>query len=108
MRVVTAKAKDRMDVFGLLRREASEADLDYRREEIHWHLHRPQLRRGAGRSWTLRIVESDDLREVGVVQGVRTGRHLLRPFDVLVTACSGVLGVDARVSKSSVAIASCP
>ena len=48
----------------------------------------------------LRIVESSDLREdgwlrldglreVGVVQGVRTERHLLRPFDVLVTARSG-------------------
>ena len=48
----------------------------------------------------LRIVESshlrDDgwldlngLREVGVVQGVRTERYLLRPFDVLVTARSG-------------------
>ena len=59
--------------------------------------------RGAGvRSgeWMLRLVESGDvsedgwlnlegLREVGVVQGVRTERHLLRPFDVLVTARSG-------------------
>ncbi len=59
--------------------------------------------RGAGTragDWKLRIVESsdlrddgwldlDDLREVGVVQGVRTERHLLRPFDVLVTARSG-------------------
>ncbi len=48
----------------------------------------------------LRLVESGDLsddgwlkpdglREVGVVQGVRTERHLLRPYDVLVTARSG-------------------
>ena len=48
----------------------------------------------------LRLVESGDvsedgwlkldgLREVGVIQGVRTERHLLRPFDVLVTARSG-------------------
>ena len=50
--------------------------------------------------WMLRLVESGDvnengwltldgLREVGVVQGVRTERHLLRPYDVLVTARSG-------------------
>ena len=59
--------------------------------------------RGAGArpgEWMLRIVESGDvrgdgwldmsaLREVGVVQGVRTERHLLRPFDVLVTARAG-------------------
>lgn len=84
-------AKDRMDVFELLREEASEADLDFRREELRRPLHRPRLRRGAGAregDWTLRIVESDDLREVGVVQSVRTERHLLRPFDVLVTALS--------------------
>ena len=48
----------------------------------------------------LRIVESGDvrddgwleldgLREVGVVQSARTERHLLRPFDVLVTARAG-------------------
>ena len=54
--------------------------------------------------WRLRIVESSDLRddgwldieglrEVGVVQGVRTERHLLRPFDVLVTARSGSVQV---------------
>ena len=59
--------------------------------------------RGAGArpgEWMLRIVESGDvrgdgwldmsaLREVGVVQGVRTERHLLRPFDLLVTARAG-------------------
>ena len=59
--------------------------------------------RGAGArrgEWMLRIVESGDVRddgwlsleglqEVGVVQGVRTERRLLRPFDVLVTARSG-------------------
>ena len=56
--------------------------------------------RGAGArsgGWLLRIVESGDVRdngwleldglkEVGVVQNTRTERHLLRPFDVLVTA----------------------
>ena len=47
--------------------------------------------------WMLRIVESgdvrddgwldlDDLNELGLVHGVRTERHLLRPFDLLVTA----------------------
>ena len=63
--------------------------------------------RGAGArrgEWMLRLVESSDLRddgwldldglrEVGVVQGVRTERHLLRPFDVLVTARSGSVHV---------------
>ncbi len=63
--------------------------------------------RGAGAragDWQLRIVESSDLhddgwldidglREVGVVQGVRTERHLLHPFDVLVTARSGSVQV---------------
>ena len=50
--------------------------------------------------WTLRIVESGDIREDGwlelgdlqeieVVRSVRTERHLLRPFDVLVTARAG-------------------
>ena len=63
--------------------------------------------RGAGArrgSWTLRFVQSNDLiddgwlhldglQEVGVVQGVRTERHLLRPYDVLVTARSGTIHV---------------
>ena len=63
--------------------------------------------RGAGArpgDWMLRIVESGDvrgdgwldlsgLREVGLVQGVRTERHLLRPFDVLVTARAGSVQV---------------
>ena len=63
--------------------------------------------RGAGArrgDWMLRIVESSDLRygglldldglqEIGVVQGARTERHLLRPFDVLVTARSGSVQV---------------
>ena len=63
--------------------------------------------RGAGArrgDWMLGIVESSDLhddgwldlhglREVGVVQGARTERHLLRPFDVLVTARSGSVQV---------------
>ena len=63
--------------------------------------------RGAGTragDWKLRIVESSDLhddgwldidglREIGVAQGVRTERHLLRPFDVLVTARSGSVQV---------------
>ena len=50
--------------------------------------------------WMLRIVESSDvrddgwlgidgLREVGLVHSVRTERHLLRPFDLLVTARTG-------------------
>ena len=54
--------------------------------------------------WMLRIVESsnvrDDgwldvegLREVGLVHGVRTERHLLRPFDLLVTARTGSVQV---------------
>ena len=56
--------------------------------------------RGAGvrqGPWHLRIVESGDvredgwlvlrdLREISVEPNARTGRHLLRPFDVLVTA----------------------
>ena len=56
--------------------------------------------RGAGAhpgDWMLSVVESrdigercwldlDDLREVGVVQSERIERHLLRPYDVLVTA----------------------
>ena len=58
--------------------------------------------RGAGArrgEWSVRIVESGDvrngwldlagLREIEVVQNVRTERHLLRPFDVLVTARAG-------------------
>ena len=63
--------------------------------------------RGAGAragDWKLRVVESSDLhddgwldtgglREIGVAQGVRTERHLLRPFDVLVTARSGSVHV---------------
>ena len=63
--------------------------------------------RGAGArrgEWVLRVVESGDLRdsgwldleglqEIGVVRGVRTERHLLRPFDVLVTARSGAVQV---------------
>ena len=36
-------------------------------------------------------LKSDGLREVGVVQNPRTERHLLRPFDVLVTARAGSL-----------------
>ena len=35
----------------------------------------------------------DGLQEIGVVQGVRTERHLLRPYDVLVTARSGTIHV---------------
>ena len=63
--------------------------------------------RGAGArpgSWMLQIVQSNDLdddgwlridglQEIGVVQGVRTERHLLRPYDVLVTARSGTIHV---------------
>ena len=81
----------------------------------------------------MRIVESSDshddgwldiegLREVSVVQGVRTERHLLRPFDVLVTARSGfvqvalvppnvsrtVAGIDHRTAPSCLASKMCP
>ena len=59
--------------------------------------------RGAGAregNWILKIaeggdiseegwLESENLKEVGVVQSLRTERHLLRPFDVLVTARTG-------------------
>ena len=59
--------------------------------------------RGAGAregNWILKIAEGgdidgegwleiEDLKEVGVVQSLRTERHLLRPFDVLVTARTG-------------------
>ena len=59
--------------------------------------------RGAGArlgEWKLRIVESGDVRdnglldleglgEIEVAPSVRTERHLLRPFDVLVTARTG-------------------
>ena len=63
--------------------------------------------------WRLRMVESrdvsddrlrlDGLREVGVVRSVRTERHLLRPFDVLVTARAGrpeAALVPPRVSRT--------
>ena len=73
--------------------------------------------RGAGArrgGWMLRLVESRDLRddgwldlnglrEIGVVHGVRAERHLLRPFDVLVTARSGSVQValaPADVSRT--------
>lgn len=72
--------------------------------------------RGAGAQagdWRLRMVESrdvsddrlrlDGLREVGVVRSVRTERHLLRPFDVLVTARAGrpeAALVPPRVSRT--------
>ena len=63
--------------------------------------------RGAGSrhgDWMLKIVESGDLyddgwletdglRHVGVVRSSRIERHLLRPFDVLVTARAGTLQV---------------
>ena len=59
------------------------------------------VRRG---QWMLRIVESSDvrddgwldvdgLREVGLIHGVRAERHLLRPFDLLVTARTGSVQV---------------
>ena len=73
----------------------------------HVHQGLAQAGRGAGShlgEWMLRIVESGDLREdgwlepnglreVGVVRNARTERHLLRPFDVLVTARAGTLQV---------------
>ena len=63
--------------------------------------------RGAGArpgNWRLRMVESGDIREdgwldlsdlrvVGVVQSLRTERHLLRPYDVLVTARAGSIQI---------------
>lgn len=48
-------------------------------------------------------IEFDNLREVGVVQNARTERHLLRPFDVLVTARAGATQsalVPAAVSRT--------
>ena len=58
--------------------------------------------RGAGAregGWMLRVAEAGDiedgrlevagLKEIGFVQNPHTERHLLRPFDVLVTARSG-------------------
>lgn len=73
--------------------------------------------RGAGArggSWMLRVVESSDLtdngwlrldglQEIGVVQSVRTERHLLKPYDVLVTARSRTVHValmPPNVSKT--------
>ena len=63
--------------------------------------------RGAGAragNWRLHMVESGDIREdgwldltglleIGVIQSVRTERHLLRPYDVLVTARAGSIQV---------------
>ena len=48
-------------------------------------------------------LEIEDLKEVGVVQNLRTERHLLRPFDVLVTARTGrtqVALVPPHVSRT--------
>ena len=53
----------------------------------------------AGEGW----LEIEDLKEVGVVQSLRTERHLLRPFDVLVTARTGrtqVALVPPHVSRT--------
>ena len=52
-----------------------------------------------GEGW----LEIEDLNEVGVVQSLRTERHLLRPFDVLVTARTGrtqVALVPPNVSRT--------
>ena len=73
--------------------------------------------RGAGArpgDWELSIVESRDisddgwldlegLREIEVARGARTERHLLRPYDVLVTARGGatrVVLVPPSVSRT--------
>ena len=73
--------------------------------------------RGAGArpgNWQLHMVESGDirqdgwldlngLREVGVVQSFRTEKHLLKPYDVLVTARGGsiqVVLVPPKVSRT--------
>lgn len=48
-------------------------------------------------------IEFDGLREIGVVQNTRTERHLLRPFDVLITArseSSQAALVPAAVSRT--------
>ena len=64
--------------------------------------------------WMLRIVESGDVRddgwldldglnELGLVHGVRAERHLLRPFDLLVTARTAstqVVLVPPEVSRT--------
>ena len=68
--------------------------------------------------WTLRIVESGDVREDGwlgleglqeieVAQNIRTERHLLRPFDVLVTARAGsaqIALVPPEVSRTAAGV----
>ena len=77
------------------------------RDMAHLYQGLARAGRGAGArhgDWMLRIVESsnlhddgwlklDGLQEIGVREGVRTERHLLRPFDVLVTARSGSIQV---------------
>jgi hypothetical protein len=69
----------------------------------------------------LRIVESgdvrddgwldlDDLNELGLVHGVRTERHLLRPFDLLVTARTAsiqVALVPPEVSRTVAGVTFC-
>ena len=73
--------------------------------------HGAGTRRG---DWSLRVAESGDvngnvwlplegLREVGVAWNHRSERHLLRPFDVLVTARSGSIQaalVPPQVSRT--------
>ncbi len=68
--------------------------------------------------WTLRIVESGDVREDGwlgleglqeieIAQNIRTERHLLRPFDVLVTARAGsaqIALVPPEVSRTAAGV----
>ena len=77
--------------------------------------------RGAGAragDWSLRVAESGDigngcwlelhgLRETGVLRSARTERHLLRPYDVLVTARAGTIQtamVPQDVSRTAAGI----
>ena len=85
--------------------------------------------RGAGArrgDWELRVVDSGDLpadgwletdglREMGFVRSSRTERHLLRPFDVLVTSRAGSVrvalvppGVSRTVASATLLVARSP
>ncbi|MCY4475765.1 MAG: hypothetical protein OXC83_10085 [Chloroflexi bacterium] len=75
--------------------------------------------RGAGSrqgDWQLKIVESNDVRddkidmdglgEIEVAQNQRTERHLIRPYDVLVTARAGNANIGLVPSEISRTVAS--
>ena len=70
--------------------------------------------------WNVRIAESGDVRdgwlkldrlkEIGVLHNNRTERHLLRPFDVLVTARAGSVQsalVPPAVSRTVASVTRC-